>query len=388
MLTRIVNLPETLNFFLFGARATGKSTLLNQKFSAFDTFTFDLLKNEELLPFLDSPNSLSKALDALSSEIKTVVIDEIQRAPLLLDIVQIEMAKKRFRFVLTGSSARKLKRGQANMLGGRAVSRSLWPLTCMELQHRADFEQFKMNWGGLPLVATTEASDAKKDLLRAYESTYLAEEVVAEQLVRNLNPFRQFLAVAAQMNGKIINTASIGRDLGVSHNTISSYYEILEDTLIGFSLPAYNSSIRKKLRLKSKFYLFDTGVTKALKRQLESPLIPGTSAFGDAFEHMVILECKTLCAYFKPDWQLSFLQSESQNEIDLVIDKGFGDPVFIEIKSCDNLGTVNLNKTFSLMKDLDSKNCFILSRDSLPKKYENNVMALPWLQGLKQIFEI
>jgi uncharacterized protein len=388
MLTRIANIPTNQDFFLFGPRATGKSTLIAQTLEEKRTKTFDLLQNDELLPLLDNPRNLTNILNALPAHISNIVIDEVQRAPLLLDVVQQFIGIKRFHFALTGSSARKLRRGQANLLGGRAVSRTLWPLTCFEIGEFAEADLQKMLWGGLPLVVTSKEENIRKDLLRTYETTYLSEEVVAEQLVRNLNPFRKFLNVAAQMNGKIINTSAIGRDLGVSHNTVATYFEILEDTLIGFFLNPYHNSLRKKLRSKPKFYLFDTGVTRALSKQLDYPLFPGTSSFGDAFEHMVILEFKSMCAYLKPDWQLSFLQTEAGNEIDLVIEKGQGEPIFIEVKSSENLSKVSLGRELQLLSDTKSKSCYVLSRDPNPQVLEKNIKALPWRLGVQEILEI
>lgn len=294
MLTRLLKLPETRDFFLFGARATGKTTLLLHDLAGTDSVFFDLLDPQTYEQFAGRAAVFRAALNALPTSTRTVVIDEVQREPALLDVVQPLMAKGRFRFVLTGSSARKLKRGAANLLGGRAVTRSLWPLVSWERPERPDEEARALAWGGLPNVVLAENDTERKDLLRSYVTTYLAEEVVAEQLVRNLAPFRKFLAVAAQMSGKIVNTSSIGRDVGTSHNTVASYFEILEETLVGFQLPAWNTSVRKRVRSKPKFSLFDTGVTRALSRTLEAEPRTGTSAYGDLFEQMFLCEANAL----------------------------------------------------------------------------------------------
>ena len=388
MLTRQFKIPKSLSFFLFGARATGKTTLLENSVQKTSTLSFNLLDKRLLHQFLDTPEAFLFALNSAEPHIQTIVIDEVQRAPQLLDVVQQQMGSKRFQFILTGSSARKLKRGHANLLGGRALQRVLWPLTCLEMASIQNCENVKMNWGGLPLVALAKDDEERKELLRAYEDNYLAEEIVAEQLVRNLTPFRRFLAVAAQMSGKLINLTRIGADLGVSHNTVGTYFDILEDTLLGFRLEPFHHSARKKLRMTPKFYLFDTGVAKHLNRGAQADYISGTSAYGDAFEHMVVLEVKAFCSYFKPGWQLGFVQTESGNEVDLVIDKGLGDPILIEIKSTDNVNTVSLGNEFRLMKDLRSQDCYVLSRDPVKKKFENGVKAMPWQEGLKEIFEL
>lgn len=386
MLTRILKIPLSLDLFLFGPRSTGKTTLLASVFPAENSVTFDLLQPSLHEQFSENPESFRQALDSLSASTKTVIIDEVQRVPALLDVVQQFIHKQRFRFVLTGSSARKLKRGHANLLGGRAVTRTLGPLTFFEIPDTPAAFEKKLLWGGLPKIFLAESDSDRRDLLRSYVQTYLAEEVVAEQLVRQLTPFRKFLQVAAQMNGKIINCNGIGRDIGTSHNTVSSYFEILEDTLIGFSLPAYSASVRKRVISKRKFFLFDTGVCRALARTLEQIPNQGTSAYGELFEHMVIAEFRTLSSCLKPDWELFFLQTASGNEIDLIIDTGGGDVFAIEIKSASDISRVNLNSEILLLEELHASKRIVLSRDPLRKKISENVIAMHWREGLTEIF--
>jgi predicted AAA+ superfamily ATPase len=386
MLTRVIKIPESLDFFLFGPRATGKTTLLSELFQPQTTFTVNLLLPEVLEQMLENQHAFRQTLEALPATINTVIIDEVQRIPGLLDVVQDLIQKERFRFILTGSSARKLKRGHANLLGGRAVTRTLGPLSFFEIPNTPAAFESKLFWGGLPKVFLAKNNEERCDLLRAYVQTYLAEEVVAEQLVRQLNPFRKFLQIAAQMNGQIINCNAIGRDIGTSHNTVSSYFEILEDTLIGFSLPAYHTSLRKRVRSKSKFFLFDTGVCRALARTLEHHPQQGTSAYGTLFEHMLIVEFRTLASYLKPDWEMSFYQTASGNEIDLIIDAGGGEIYAIEIKSALDISKVNLNSEISLLEEIQSSKKIVLSRDPLRKKISNNVVAMHWRDGLIEIF--
>ncbi len=388
MLTRLVKVPKSQHFFLFGARATGKTTLLQQTFSRESTAFFDLLEPDQFDRFSLNPSEFREVLQGLPENTTHVVIDEIQRAPQLLDIVQSHMRSERFYFGLTGSSARKLKRGHANLLGGRAVTRTLWPLSVFEHPNPKAMAEAKLNWGGLPLVLLASENSHRKELLRAYISTYLAEEVVAEQLVRNLTPFRRFLPVAAQMNGKIINASSIGRDIGVSHNTVTSYFEILEDTLIGFRVPAFSTSVRKKIRAKSKFYFIDAGIVRALNRSLEHDLRKGTSVYGEVFEHMVVLEIKTLATSLRPDWEISYLQTESGNEVDIVIDKGLGKLVLVEIKSTENISKLDLGSELKLVEDTDCEESYVLSQDPLPKQMGKHTKARHWIEGLKEIFDL
>jgi predicted AAA+ superfamily ATPase len=386
MLTRLVKIPASLDFFLFGARSTGKTTLLSQIFHSSNTATFNLLSPSEHEQFQTSPDSFRQALIALPGNISNVIVDEIQRVPVLLDVVQEFMGQKRFRFILTGSSARKLKRGHANLLGGRAVTRKLEPLCFPEIPDNHESFEKKLLWGGLPKVFLAENADERNDLLRSYVHTYLAEEVVAEQLVRQLTPFRKFLQVAAQMNGKIINTNSIGRDIGTSHNTVSTYFDILEDTLIGFSLPAYSASVRKRVHSKNKFYLFDTGVCRALARTTGHIPLPSTSYYGDLFEHLIICELRTLCSYLNPDWELFYYRTVSGTEIDLIIDTGGTDLFAIEIKSASDISKVNITAEIALLEEIPATKRLVLSQDPFPKQLSDKVSALPWRKGLSEIF--
>jgi predicted AAA+ superfamily ATPase len=398
MLKRICNIPKTNSFFLFGPRATGKTTLLHESFSTENTHFIDLLNPEVLDPLAEQPQLLRESLLSLSPKIKTVVLDEIQRAPVLLDVVQKSFSENRFQFVLTGSSARKLKRGAANLLGGRALVRYLWPLSIIELmpQSTCGFAtedlsiicKKKLSWGGLPLIYFAENDQIRKDLLRSYILTYLNEEIVAEQIVRNLSPFRKFLVVAAQMSGKIVNFSKIANLVGSTHVTIQNYFEILEDTLIGFSITAYESSVRKRVRNKPKFYIFDVGVMRALARTIEADPVPGTSQYGELFEHLVMAEFKVLRDYYRPDWTLHYYQTAHGAEIDLVVDTGIGEPILIEFKSATKIDTVELGGTLQLMAEFAGSRKYILSQDPFPRKTADNVVMMHWIDGVREIFEL
>jgi uncharacterized protein len=399
MLKRFCNLPEKQSFFLFGPRATGKSTLLKSRWAETEALFIDLLNPSVVEVFFSRPQALGELLEGALGKFQTIVIDEVQRAPQLLDIVQQYMQEKKFQFALTGSSARKLKRGAANLLGGRAIVKHLGPLSVLEIETPPEFgkpnctyqnefiTQQLMNFGALPLVFFEPHKETKLNLLRAYSQTYLNEEIVAEQLIRNLTPFRKFLQVAAMSNGSIVNFQKLALASGCSHVTIQSYYEILEDTLIGFSLPAYHSSLRKRLRTKPKFYFFDVGVWRGLARNLEAEILPSTSVFGKVFEHLVIAEIKTLASYFKPDWTLSYLQTQAGAEIDLVIDTGVSEPILIEIKSAENLGLVNVSQSAGLMGEFPKSKKYFFSRDSIARKTEAGVMCLHWIDGLRELFQ-
>ncbi len=361
MFKRLVTLSKTHSFFLFGARSTGKSTLLDQEFNHQSALWIDLLDPETEERLSSNPAQLKQLV--ATSKPGWVVIDEIQKVPELLNVVHSLSRSDGPRFALTGSSARKLKRGGANLLAGRAFNYVCHPLTHLELGERFSIDE-ALRYGSLPPIPGLDDGN-KRDFLRAYVDTYFREEIVAEQIVRKMKPFRNFLQVAAQMNGKILNRNKIARDVGVDHVTVQNYFEVLEDTLVGFHLEPFHQSIRKRQRAASKFYYFDTGVTRALTRRLEVALEPGTSAYGDAFEHWVILEIKRLCDYFQPDWRLSYVRTKDDAEIDLIIERPGMKTVAIKIKSSRRITDFD-SKTRAFTKlvaDLGPCESFVLSQD-------------------------
>jgi uncharacterized protein len=213
----------------------------------------------------------------------------------------------------------------------------------------------------------------------------LKEEVWDEHLVRNLDPFRKFLEVAAQTNGKIINYSNIARDVGVEDKTVASFFTILEDTLIGFLLEPFHNSFRKRLSEKPKFYFFDLGVTRALSRQLEIPLVASTHAYGEAFEHFVIVEIIRLAHYFEPEYRFSYIRTPSDVEVDLIIERPGQVPLFIEIKSTDEIEKTDLSSFIRISKDFGECEAICLSRDPYRKKLAH-VTALFWRDGIKDLF--
>ncbi|HCU23477.1 MAG TPA: ATPase, partial [Deltaproteobacteria bacterium] len=227
----------------------------------------DLLDPELANELISYPSNLLARLAPYRGKRTWVVIDEVQKAPPLLDLVHKLIQEKQFKFALTGSSARKLKRGAANLLAGRAFIYHLFPLAAPELQDRFRLEE-ALKYGTLPEIFSFENASDKSAFLKAYGETYLKEEIITEQIVRNLPPFRRFLDVAAQMNTEVINYSNIAKDIHSDPKTVSGYYDILEDTLLGFRLHAYHRSIRQRQKKAAKFYLFDTGVARTLSGQV------------------------------------------------------------------------------------------------------------------------
>lgn len=384
MFARLQKLTTTRSFFLFGARSTGKSTLLEELFPKETTLWIDLLESEEVNRFSARPSELEKIVTALPDSYSHVLIDEIQKVPELLNEVQRLMRKTNKRFIMSGSSARKLKKGGANLLAGRAFVFELFPLTHVELGNVFSLQEV-LQWGSLPEALLLSTDFEKQKFLEAYVHTYLKEEIWDEHFVRDLPPFRRFLEVAAQSNGKIVNFTKIGNDVGVDDKTVQRYFSILEDTLIGFFLDAYQGSFRKRLSEKPKFYFFDTGVQRALCKNLTVPLREKTTAYGDAFEHLVVLEIQRLANYYSKEFKFSYLRTPSDVEIDLIIERPQKPLLAIEIKSTEHLLESDISKFIRLTKDMGDCEAICLSRDRYVKKYEH-VICYPYLEGIKEIF--
>lgn len=385
MLTRLIKIKKNHSLMIFGARGTGKSTLLKQTFNTKNTLWIDLLDPSQEERFARDPEELKAIVNALPSSMTHIVIDEIQKNPKLLDVAHSLIENTNKHFALSGSSARKLKQAGVNLLAGRAFIYHLYPFSYLELGNAFHLDD-ALRFGLLPKVTQLVAEDEKTLFLQAYTYTYLKEEVWGEQLIRKLDPFRRFLEVSAQCNGKILNYANIARDVGVDDKTIKDYFSILEDTLIGFMLEPFHHSFRKRLSLKPKFYYFDLGVARALSRQLSIPLTPRTSAYGDAFEHFIILECFKLAAYFKPEFRFSYIKTKDDAEVDLVIERPGKSILFIEIKSSNNVRENDLHGLIKISKDFTNCEALCLSNDALAKKY-HQVTVLPWRDGLRQIYE-
>jgi uncharacterized protein len=384
MFSRFRRFPHKHSFFLFGPRGTGKSTLLRERFNETECLWLDLLDAEVEDRFFRNPGDLYAMVKALPENITYVVVDEIQKVPKLLDEVHRLIEETDKIFILTGSSARKLKRGGANLLAGRAFVYHLYALSCFELNSEFDLDR-ALHWGTLPKIFSLEGDEERGEFLRSYANTYLKEEISNEQVVRRLPPFRRFLEVAAQCNGKIINYANIARDVGVDDKTIKEYFSILEDTMIGFFLESYHSSFRKRLVEKPKFYFFDTGVVRTLSRRLSVPLTPKTTAYGDAFEHFVLLEFVRLCSYFQPEYRFSFIRTIGDIEVDLVIERPGKPLLCVEIKSSDTVNESDISSFIKITKDIPDCQAIVLSQDRFMKKFDH-VTCYPWKQGIAEYF--
>ena len=383
MFNRDTKFPENNSFFLFGARGTGKTFLLKNRFEASSALYIDLLDPDQNQTYNLRPRTLVEQIGALPEETEWVIIDEIQKVPVLLDLVHQQIEESRFKFAMSGSSARKLKHGSANLLAGRAFVNYIFPLTWREIGDRFSLES-ALAWGTLPRIFALESVDDKRDFLRTYTHIYLKEEITEEQVVRRLDPFRRFLFVAAQMSGQIVNFSKIAREVGASTPTVQTYFQILEDTLVGLLLEPFHESIRKRQRDNPKFYFFDTGVQRALNNTLTVDLRPQTYAFGLAFEHFVVNEINRLQSYAKKDYRLSYLRTKDGVEIDLIIERPGLKRALVEIKSTEQITEDDIRPLQHLGKDIANSEAFCLSLDSTEKKM-GKVLCLPWQQGLKEM---
>ncbi len=362
------------SLFLFGPRMTGKTFLLRQLRHA---LFLDLLDPEVELSLSRSPSLFWQKLQMLSKD-DLVIIDEIQRVPVLLNYVQKGIEELGLRFILSGSSARKLRRDSANLLGGRALDLRLYPLTHEEIGKAFDVEM-ALAYGTLPRVVTTflegKVDDVRRQL-KAYGTIYIKEEVQAEALTRNVGAFQRFLAVAAQMNAETIEFASVSRDSSVSMSTVKEYFSILEDTLLGSFLWPWDRSERKKAR--PKFYFFDCGVVRALQNRLTDSPTPQEKGF--LFETFFYNELRRIRDYHEKPYELAFWR-EGKHEVDILVTGPRGPVMAFECKT--SLETISDDARIALRKRFPALPVFIVSlKDAHPRKLPHDIVVLPWRQAL------
>ncbi len=399
---RILKLPLKHSFFLFGPRQVGKTTLIKNSFGLDSCLIYDLLIPEELRRLKMNPGRFRDEVIYRDSKYTHVFIDEVQKLPEILDEIHylLENMKKPPAFIVSGSSARKLKRSNANMLGGRAFSFSLFGLTHLELIQSSKFSLYRsLEFGSLPAIYLLSMGDGTvaeigvrqqwQDAvlaLRSYVNTYIKEEIQMEALVRNLDTFTEFLKLAADENTNVLNYSNIASDIGVSSATVKEYYQILEDTLLGFYLRPYSSRLRKKLSKHPKFYFFDTGVTRALQQKLSLELTPKTKEFGKAFEHFIIKEFIYTANYLNPDYKFSYYRTENNAEVDLIIEAPTGKVFAVEIKASDTPRNSELKglKSFKTLVPKASLICASLAEKRY--KLDDDIWVYPWAEVFELVF--
>ena len=359
-----INLPPNRSAFLWGPRKTGKTTLLRQQFS--DAYWIDLLDYDQFIPLSQKPSLLRQLLFAQPDK-RVVVIDEVQKIPHLMDEIHWLIENKGYQFVLSGSSARKLKKAKANLLGGRAWRFELLPLTTKEI---GQFDLNKALMSGF-IPSHFFSPDSQMDL-KAYVHDYLKEEIQAEALTRNLPAFSKFLTSAGITNGMLLNYSNAARESGVSVKTIREYYQILEDTLVGRQLLPWKKAKKRRLIETAKFFFFDVGIVSALLN-IRS-LTTGTREYGRAFEHFILQECWAYRHYSGLDFPIAFWRTASGSEVDLILGEA---EAVIEIKS-SNMAQGKTKGIHLFQEEFSCKKCYIVSRDPRPRKLNKNMMILPW----------
>jgi predicted AAA+ superfamily ATPase len=377
---RVMRLPPRRSALLLGPRQTGKSTLVAAQLPA-GAWTVDLLRHDEFLRYSKDPSEFRLAVEErVRRGCRVVFVDEVQKVPELLDEVHGLIERLGVRFVLTGSSARKLRRGGANLLAGRAASLRLHPLVVGEHGPRFDLER-ALRIGALPAIVAADDEDARARL-RDYAETYLREEVLAESLVRHLGGFARFLDVAAAQCGELLNTAAVAREAAVAVRTVSEYFQILEDTLIGFRLEAWRRSARKRLVAHPRFYLFDTGVTNALNRRLTAALDPVTR--GRLFEQWLVLECRRLIDYAASETQLFFWRTNHGAEVDLLVERHGRLVAAVEITTSRRVSGADLEGLRSFADEHPAVPRFVVTPTAEPRRIEGTLVT-NWADFLERL---
>jgi predicted AAA+ superfamily ATPase len=365
MYTRVLPLVDLVrhrSLFLLGPRQTGKSTLLRNTFP--DARYIDLLEANTFRELSAYPETLRQSL---APREKLVIIDEVQKLPALLDEVQALIDRdKSLRFILTGSSARKLKQGRANLLAGRAWFTRLHPLVSHEVTYAALTR--RLNVGSLP--AAFDSAQPEGDL-HAYVGGYLKEEIRAEGLVRSIESFSRFLEVAALTNAQVLNYASVASDTGIPARTVREHYQMLEDTLVGFQLQPYRRARKRKPVATAKFYFFDVGVANVLMKRGE--IRPGSELYGAALEHQIFLELRAYLDYRRLDKELTFWRTHSGYEVDFVV----GNDIGVEVKASRRVSPADQKGLLALSEDVKLKKKVIVCGEPRERVTDEGIVVLP-----------
>lgn len=359
------------SIMLLGPRQTGKSTLVQKLFP--NAYYVNLSESTTFREISSRPELIR---ERLSDRTKVLIIDEAQKIPELFDEVQVMLDRnKELRVILTGSSARKLRRKGFNLLPGRIWRRELFPLVYPEIKaHRFEERAIK---GSLPGII--DSTDYKEEL-KNYVGLYLDEEVRAEGLVRGIGDFGRFLNIAALYNAELLNFTNVSNDTGVKLNTVRSYFQILEDTLIGHTLPAYKKTITRKPTTTPKFYFFDTGIVNSILNRFD--VSAQSDIYGKAIEHLMFCELKAYLSYSAIDTEFTFWRSLSKIEVDFVL----GDSIAIEVKAKERVVQKDEKGLFALSEDLKLKRKIIICRESQKRTTDSGVEIYPIQNFLAELW--
>jgi uncharacterized protein len=378
MFQRSFNPPKNHSFFLFGPRQTGKSTLLGELLKS-DDLLINLLPETSYLSYAREPGLFRRQVLAhvKKSPNAMVAVDEVQRLPDLLNEVHDLIETQKIRFVLTGSSARKLKHGASNLLAGRAFTLRLFPLSANELGQAFDLER-ALCVGTLPLLWAQPEIDSRQ-FLKSYTDTYLREEIQAEGIVRNIGPFAQFLDIAALNDGELVNYTAIARDCGVSSKTVQSYYQILEDSFVTYKVPAWHQSVRKQLVNHARYYFFDTGITNALCHTLGTL---NAEIRGRRFEQWVVSQ--TIAAMQALDINMAHWRTRDGAEVDLLLYRGRHVLAAVEIKSSTTLRASDTSGLKRFAEEYPQVPRFLVTNLDRPQILEDGIEVIHWLEWINE----
>lgn len=358
--------------FLWGSRQSGKSTLLKMYFP--NAPYYDLLLADTYERLNRRPTLLREEILA-SNDCGPVVIDEVQKIPHLLDEIQWLIVNKHIQFILCGSSARKLKRGSGNFLGGRALRYELFPLVSQEIP---DFDLIRaLNNGLLP---RHYLADEPERMLRSYIGDYLKEEIAAEALTRNIPAFSRFLETASFSNGEVVNFSNIARECGVSSPTVKEYFQILVDTFLARFVPSFQKKPKRRVVSAPKFYFFDVGVANSLLHR--GRIMHGSEIFGRAFEHIIFQEIVAHSHYSGQEYQISYWRTASGFEVDFIL----GDKeVAVEMKAVSEVQSHHLRGVYAFRQEYKPKKTLIVSLDARPRNIDD-IHIMPWREFLHALW--
>jgi len=365
-----IKLPSKRSAFLWGPRKTGKTYYLNRHYN--NCVLIDLLKTDIFAEYASKPSLLRERYLGHQG---LIVIDEIQLVPDLLNEIHWMIENTGVSFLMTGSSARKLRRGHANLLAGRAWRYTMAPLSYTETEG-FDLEEICIS-GLLPPHFTSP--DPIQDL-RSYVADYLKEEIAAEASIQNIPTFAEFLRVAAVTSGELINYTNVGRETGVSAKVVRSYFQILEDTLLGFRVQPWRKAKKRRLIETEKFYLFDVGVSNYLARR--TPRI-GTPEFGHSFEHFILMELKAYQVYRNPELEISYWRTSTGYEVDFIL----GDmELAIEVKGSQRIHSGHVRGVKALLEEHKVRKAMVVSLDKSPRKIDPSFEVQPWQYFLEALW--
>lgn len=390
MIQRKLNLPKNYSCFVFGPRQCGKTTLVESFLEGKEhAWAVNLLKTEVVFRYLKDPSLFRKeALYEIEKNEKNIIfVDEVQKIPALLDEIHWLIEKTPCIFILTGSSARKLKRDGANLLAGRAIQKFLFPFTYQEIKESFNLES-ALHLGALPGIYE-KPLELKKAILKTYVDTYLKEEIQQEGIVRRLGHFARFLELAAVGFTEITNYSNIARECGISSRTVQGYYDILEDTLVGFRLFGWTNSVRKQLSSHPKFYFFDNGITNALIQSLQDQ--PNLILRGKLFEQWIINEIRAIHHYVGSESRFFYWRTNSNAEVDLLVTKGKQITAAIEMKATQHIHGGKLTGLKNFLKEYPKTKALVISEVENPYFLDDNktIEIQPWQLFLeKTVFEL